>query len=72
MTIEKIKKWWTPATLQIVRVKVSDISEALNLPCPEVTRAVKEMERKGYLKKVASEEEGRVTYISATKAPTVM
>lgn len=34
-----------------VRVKVSDISDALNLPRPGVTRTVKEMEDKGYLKK---------------------
>ena len=30
-------------------VKVSDISDALNLPRPGVTRTVKEMEQKGYL-----------------------
>ena len=30
-------------------VKVSDISDALNLPRPGVTRTVKEMEKKGYL-----------------------
>ncbi len=50
-----------------VRVKVSDISDALGLPRPGVTRTVKEMEQKGYLKKTASEEDGRVTYISATE-----
>ena len=32
-------------------VKVSDISDALNLPRPGVTRTVKEMEKKGYLTK---------------------
>ncbi len=32
-------------------VKVSDISDALNLPRPGVTRTVKEMEQKGYLTK---------------------
>ena len=51
-----------------VRVKVSDISDALDLPRPGVTRTVKEMEQKGYLQKTASEEDGRVTYISVTKA----
>lgn len=55
-----------------VRVKVSDISDALDLPRPGVTRTVKEMEQKGYLQKTASEEDGRVTYISATKASAVM
>lgn len=51
-----------------VRVKISDISDALDLPRPGVTRTVKEMEQKGYLQKTASEEDGRVTYISATEA----
>lgn len=50
-----------------VRVKVSDISGKLNLPRPGVTRTVKEMETKGYLKKLASSEDGRVTYLSLTE-----
>lgn len=33
-----------------------------------MTRTVKEMEAKGYLRKTASEEDGRVTYITATEA----
>ena len=53
---------------QGVQVKVSDISDALNLPRPGVTRTVKEMEAKGYLTKTASAEDGRVTYISLTEA----
>ena len=53
---------------QGVQVKVSDISDALNLPRPGVTRTVKEMEAKGYLKKTASAEDGRVTYLSITEA----
>lgn len=44
-----------------VRVKVSDISDALHLPRPGVTRTVGEMEDKGYLQKSASAEDGRVT-----------
>ena len=51
-----------------VRVKVSDISDALNLPRPGVTRTVKEMEDKGYLKKIASEQDGRATYLSITES----
>lgn len=43
---------------QGVQVKVSDLSDALNLPRPGVTRTVKEMEAKGYLKKTASAEDG--------------
>lgn len=50
-----------------VRVKVSDISNKLNLPRPGVTRTLKEMETKGYLKKLASSEDGRVTYLSLTE-----
>ena len=48
-----------------VRVKVSDISDTLHLR-PGVTRTVKEMEDKGYLRKIASEEDGRVTYLAIT------
>ena len=47
-------------------VKVSDISDALGLPRPGVTRTVKDMEAKGYLTKSASPDDGRVTYITAT------
>lgn len=50
-----------------LQVKVSDISEALSLPRPGVTRTVKDMEKKGYLRKIASKEDGRVTYLSATE-----
>ncbi len=38
----------------------------MRLPDQGVT-TVKEMEEKGYLQKIASEEDGRVTYITATK-----
>lgn len=50
------------------QVKVSDISDALNLPRPGVTRTVKEMESKGYLCKQASLSDGRMIHISATEA----
>lgn len=49
-------------------VKISDISDAMNLPRPGVTRTVKEMEAKGYLKKTTSEADGRITYLSTTEA----
>lgn len=49
-------------------VRVSDISDALGLPRPGVTRTAKEMEAKGYLTKSASPDDGRVTYITATEA----
>ena len=53
---------------QGIQVKVSDISDALNLPRPGVTRTVKEMETKGYLQKISSPDDGRVTYIAVTEA----
>ena len=37
---------------QGVAVKISDISDYLNIPRPGVTRTVKEMEKKGYLRKL--------------------
>lgn len=48
-------------------VRISDVSDALSLPRPGITRTVKDMEQKGYLKKIASEEDGRVTYLSITE-----
>ena len=50
------------------QVRVSDISDAMNLPRPGVTRTIKEMEMKGYLRKFATPEDGRVVYISLTEA----
>ena len=47
-------------------VIVSDISDGLVLPRPGVTRTVKEMEAKGYLKKTTSQEDARITYITVT------
>ncbi len=52
---------------QGIQVKVSDISGTLNIPRPGVTRTVKEMEQKGLLQKIASLDDGRVTYISLTE-----
>lgn len=48
------------------KVKVSDISRELNLPRPGVTRTVKDMEAKGYLRKISSDEDGRITYVALT------
>ena len=53
---------------QGICVKVSDISDALNIPRPGVTRTVKEMETKGYLQKLSSPDDGRVTFITLTEA----
>lgn len=58
-TIESLEK-------RGIQVKVSDISDALNIPRPGVTRTVKEMETKGYLCKHTSPSDGRITYISIT------
>ena len=49
------------------QIKISDISDELRLPRPGITRTVKEMEKKGYLYKYASKEDGRITYIAITK-----
>lgn len=49
------------------RVKVSEISKALNLPRPGVTRTVGSMVEKGYLNKMSSKEDGRVTYIEVSE-----
>ncbi len=48
-------------------VKISDISDVLHIPRPGVTRTVKEMEAKGYVRKLDSKEDGRITYITATE-----
>lgn len=48
------------------KVKVSDISNSLNIPRPGVTRTVKEMEARGYIRKVSSENDARVTFIEIT------
>lgn len=60
-TIESLEQQGT-------RVKISDISDALNIPRPGVTRTVKEMESKGYLCKHTSASDGRITYVTITQA----
>ena len=50
------------------KARVSDISDALDLPRPGVTRSIKEMEQKGYLQKTSSPEDGRVIYLTVTEA----
>lgn len=52
---------------QGVSVKVSDISDALDIPRPGVTRTVKEMENRGYLYKQCSESDGRIIYLLLTE-----
>ena len=49
-------------------VKISELSSALNLPRPGVTRTVNSMVDKGYLKKDMSLDDGRVVYISLTQS----
>ena len=76
--LPKLPEGVTPAYIQYLdmihrlqeqgkTVKVSDISEGMNLPRPGVTRTVKAMEEKGYLKKFSSDEDGRITYIAITE-----
>ena len=47
-------------------VKVSDLSDVLNIPRPGVTRTIKEMDKKGLVQKTASPDDGRVSYLSLT------
>ena len=53
---------------QGIQVKVSDLSDALSLPRPGVTRTVKDMEARGLLTKHTSPEDGRVIYLTITGA----
>lgn len=53
---------------QGVEVRASDISDALHIPRPGVTRTVKEMESQGYLCKRTSPRDGRAARISITPA----
>lgn len=50
------------------KVRISDISDALKLPRPGVTRTLKKMEEKGYVEKRVSREDARITFIEITKA----
>ena len=50
-----------------VHVRVSDLSDVLNIPRPGVTRTIKEMEKKGLVQKISSPDDGRVTYLSLTE-----
>ena len=56
------------ALVEVERGSDAGLSDALNLPRPGVTRTVKEMERKGYLQKQVSAEDGQVTYLLLTDA----
>ncbi len=49
------------------QVKISDISDYLQLPRPGVTRTVTEMVKKGYLTKKTSSVDGRITYVQVTE-----
>lgn len=76
--LPKLPEGVTPAYIQYMdvihrlqknnqHIKVSDISKTLKLPRPGVTRTVKEMEKKGYLNKYPSQDDGRITYIEITQ-----
>lgn len=47
-------------------VRVSDLSDALSVQMPGVTRTINEMEAGGLIEKTSSERDGRVTYLSIT------
>ena len=48
-------------------VCVSDISTAMNLPRPGITKAVKELAEAGYIEKHPAEKDGRVVHISLSR-----
>ncbi len=48
-------------------VRVSDLSRALGLPLPGVTRTVRDMESRGLLTKTASDRDGRVVHLCVTQ-----
>ncbi|MCI6746595.1 MAG: winged helix DNA-binding protein [Anaerolactibacter massiliensis] len=48
-------------------VCVSDISTAMNLPRPGITKAVKELAEAGYIEKHQAEKDGRVVHISLSE-----
>ncbi len=48
------------------KVKVSDISDALGLPRPSVTKTVKVFEKLGFIEKETTSEDGRIVFIKIT------
>lgn len=48
-------------------VRVSDVSKDRNLPLSGITRTAKEMEKKGYIKKVISDDDARVINLFLTE-----
>lgn len=48
-------------------VKVSDISEKLNLPRPGITRSLKQMEHNGYVIKNHDDPDGRTVHVVLTE-----
>lgn len=49
-------------------VKMSDISDELGLPRPNVTKTIKDMEKLGFVKKNTTKSDGRVVFIRITTA----
>ena len=48
------------------KVKVSDISDALGLPRPSVTKTIKYLEKLGFIEKETTSEDGRIVFIKIT------
>lgn len=48
-------------------VRISDISESLDLTRPGITRTVKQMEAQGYLEKIPDPADGRVVHLQVTE-----
>lgn len=52
---------------QKVEITLSSIAQGLSVTRPSATIAVNKLQKKGYLDKISSEEDGRVTYVVLTK-----
>jgi DNA-binding MarR family transcriptional regulator len=46
---------------------ISDIARVIDITLPSVTVAIKKLEKKGYIQKVKSEEDGRVVRVTLTR-----
>jgi DNA-binding MarR family transcriptional regulator len=46
---------------------ISDIARVMDITLPSVTVAIKKLEKKGYIQKVKSEEDGRVVRVTLTR-----
>lgn len=65
----KIVDWIYQLSLK-GKVKISDLSDALHLTRPGITRSCKNMEKLGLIKKSVNEKDRRIVYVSLTEKGT--